>query len=55
MDINESKACDKKIFGKDKDKVCIYGRYCCVSRLEPCNREAKMIAKAELADIIKVK
>ena len=23
-DINESKACDRKIFGKDKDKVCIY-------------------------------
>ena len=24
-DINDSKACDKKIFGKDKNKVCIYG------------------------------
>ena len=32
-DINDSKACDKKIFGKDKDKVCIYGVGTAVSRL----------------------
>ena len=53
-DINESKACDKKIFGKDKDKVCIYGVGTAVSpALNLAIEKAKMIAKAELADIIK--
>ena len=53
-DINESKACDKKIFGKDKDKVCIYGVGTAVSPdLNLAIEKAKMIAKAELADIIK--
>ena len=53
-DINESKACDKKIFGKDKDKVCIYGVGTAVSPdLNLAIEKAKMLAKAELADIIK--
>ena len=53
-DINESKACDKKIFGKDKDKVCIYGVGTAVSPdLNLAIEIAKMLAKAELADIIK--
>ena len=53
-DINESKACDKKIFGKEKDKVCIYGVGTAVSPdLNLAIEKAKMLAKAELADIIK--
>ena len=53
-DINDSKACDKKIFGKDKDKVCIYGVGTAVSPdLNLAIEKAKMLAKAELADIIK--
>ncbi len=53
-DINDSKACDKKIFGKDKDKVCIYGVGTAVSPdLKLAIEKSKMIAKAELADIIK--
>ena len=53
-DISESKACDKAIFGKDKDKVCIYGVGTAVSPdLNLSIEKAKMIAKAELADIIK--
>ena len=53
-DINDSKACDKKIFGKDKDKVCIYGVATAVSPdLNLAIEKAKMLAKAELADIIK--
>ena len=53
-DITESKACDKAIFGKDKDKVCIYGVGTAVSPdLNLAIEKAKMLAKAELADIIK--
>ena len=53
-DINDSKACDRKIFGKDKDKVCIYGVATAVSPdLNLAIEKAKMLAKAELADIIK--
>ena len=53
-DINDSKACDKKIFGKDKDKVCIYGVGTAVSPdLNLAIEKAKMLAKSELADIIK--
>ena len=53
-DINDSKACDKKIFGKDKNKVCIYEVGTAVSPdLNLAIEKAKMLAKAELADIIK--
>ena len=53
-DIAEKKACDIKTFGKGKDKQCIYGVGTSVSpSLELAIEKAKLIAKAELADIIK--
>ena len=53
-DIAESKACDKKRFGKTKNKECIYGVGTAVSpSLELAIDKAKMNAKAEMADIIK--
>ena len=53
-DINESKACEAKLFGKDKDRVCIYGVATAVSPdLNLAIEKAKMLAKSELADIIK--
>ena len=52
-DIAEKKACDKKRFGKTKNKECIYGVGTAVSpSLELAIDKAKMIAKAEMADII---
>ena len=53
-DIAESKACDKKRIGKSKNKECINGLGTAVSpALELAIDKAKMIAKAEMADIIK--
>ena len=53
-DIAEKKACDIKTFGKGKDKQCIYGVGTSVSpSLELAIEKARLIAKAELADIIK--
>ena len=53
-DINESKACEIKRFGKDKDRQCIYGVATAVSPdLNLAIEKAKMLAKSELADIIK--
>jgi hypothetical protein len=53
-DIAEKKACDIKTFGKGKDKQCIYGVGTSVSpSLELAIEKAKLVAKAELADIIK--
>jgi len=53
-DIAEKKACDKKTFGKTKSKQCIYGLGTSVSpSLELAIEKAKLVAKAELADIIK--
>lgn len=54
-DINETKACDLKAFDKsDNDKECIYGMATAVSPdLNLAIEKAKMLAKAELADIIK--
>ena len=53
-DINESKACEIKMFGKDKDRQCIYGVATAVSPdLNLAIEKAKMLAKSELADIIK--
>ena len=53
-DINESKACETKLFGKDKNRVCIYGVATAVSPdLNLAIEKAKMLAKSELADIIK--
>ena len=53
-DINDSKVCDKKIFGKDKDKVCIYGVETAVSPdLNLAIEKGKNALQNELADIIK--
>jgi len=53
-DFSESKACDTPRFGKDKDKMCIFGVGTAVSPdLNLAIEKGMMIAKAELADIIK--
>ena len=54
-DINESKACDLKWLKKsDNDKQCIFGVATAVSPdLQLSIEKAKMMAKSELADIIK--
>ena len=54
-DINESKACDTSwLTKKDNDKECIYGVATAVSPdLQLSIEKAKMMAKSELADIIK--
>ena len=53
-DYSERKACDTKRFGKGKDKLCIFGVGTAVSPdLNLAIEKAKMIAKAEMADIIK--
>ena len=54
-DINESKACDTSwMTKKDNDKQCIYGVATAVSPdLQLSIEKAKMMAKSELADIIK--
>ena len=53
-DFSESKACDTQRFGKEKDKMCIFGVGTAVSPdLNLAIEKGMMIAKAELADIIK--
>ena len=53
-DFSESKACDTPMFGKDKDKMCIFGVGTAVSPdLELSIEKAKLIAKTEMADIIR--
>jgi hypothetical protein len=54
-DINESKACDTSwLTSEDNDKQCIYGVATAVSPdLQLSIEKAKMMAKSELADIIK--
>jgi hypothetical protein len=53
-DFSESKACDTPRFGKEKDKMCIFGVGTAVSPdLNLAIEKDMMIAKAELADIIK--
>ena len=53
-DFSEKKACDTPTFGKDKDKLCIFGVGTAVSPdLSLAIEKAMMIAKAEMADIIK--
>jgi len=52
-DYSESKACDTPYFGKDKDKMCIFGVATAVSPdLQLAIEKGKMLAKSELADII---
>ena len=53
-DFSESKACDTPMFGKNKDRMCIFGVGTAVSPdLNLAIEKGMMIAKAELADIIK--
>ena len=53
-DFSETKACNIARFGKAKEKQCIFGVGTSVSPdLNLAIEKAKMIAKAELADIIK--
>jgi len=53
-DFSDKKACDTPTFGKDKDKMCIFGVGTAVSPdLQLAIEKGMMIAKAELADIIK--
>ena len=53
-DFSEKKACDTTMFGKDKDRECIFGVGTAVSPdLNLAVEKGMMIAKAELADIIK--
>ena len=53
-DFSEKKACDTPRFGKDKEKMCIFGVGTAVSPdLQLAIEKGMMIAKAELADIIK--
>jgi len=53
-DFSEKQACDTPTFGKDKDKMCIFGVGTAVSPdLALSIEKAMMIAKAELADIVK--
>ena len=53
-DFSEKQACDTPTFGKDKDKMCIFGVGTAVSPdLSLAIEKGMMIAKAEMADIIK--
>tara|TARA_R110001592_G_scaffold61640_2_gene187966 strand:+ start:1380 stop:1991 length:612 start_codon:yes stop_codon:yes gene_type:complete len=53
-DFSEKKACDTPRFGKEKDKMCIFGVGTSVSPdLQLAIEKGMMIAKSELADIIK--
>ena len=53
-DFSEKQACDTPTFGKDKDKMCIFGVGTAVSPdLALSIEKAMMIAKAELADIVR--
>jgi hypothetical protein len=53
-DFSEKQACDTPTFGKNKDKMCIFGVGTAVSPdLNLAIEKGMMIAKAELADIIK--
>ena len=53
-DFSEKKACDTPTFGKDKDKMCIFGVGTAVSPdLNLAIEKGMMIAKAEMADIIR--
>ena len=53
-DFSEKKACNTPRFGKDKDRMCIFGVGTDVSPdLQLAIEKGMMIAKSELADIIK--
>jgi uncharacterized protein YceK len=53
-DFSEKKACNTPRFGKEKDRMCIFGVGTAVSPdLQLAIEKGMMIAKSELADIIK--
>jgi len=53
-DFNAKKMCETTMFGKDKDRQCIFGVGTSVSPdLELAIEKATLIAKAEMADMIK--
>ena len=53
-DFSQKKACGTTTFGKNKDKVCIFGKGTSVSPdLQLAIEKGMMIAKSELADIVK--
>ena len=53
-DFSEKKACNTPRFGKEKDRMCIFGAGTAVSPdLQLAIEKGMMIAKSELADIIK--
>jgi len=53
-DFSDKKACNTPTFGKDKDKMCIFGVGTAVSPdLQLAIEKGMMVAKAEMADIIK--
>ena len=53
-DFSQKKACGRTTFGKNKDKVCIFGKGTAVSPdLQLAIEKGMMIAKSELADIVK--
>ena len=53
-DFSQKKACGTSTFGKNKDKMCIFGKGTSVSPdLQLAIEKGMMIAKSELADIVK--
>ena len=53
-DFSDKKACDTPTFGKEKDRMCIFGVGTAVSPdLQLAIEKGMMVAKSELADIIK--
>ena len=53
-DFSQKKACGRTTFGKNKSKVCIFGKGTAVSPdLQLAIEKGMMVAKAELADIVK--
>ena len=53
-DFSQKKACGTTTFGKNKNKVCIFGKGTAVSPdLQLAIEKGMMVAKSELADIVK--
>ena len=53
-DFSQKKACGRTTFGKNKDKLCIFGKGTAVSPdLQLAIEKGMMVAKSELADIVK--
>ena len=54
-DFSQKKACGTTTFGKNKNKICIFGKGTATSSpdLQLAIEKGMMIAKSELADIVK--